>query len=108
VVEAAARVGVDLGLTVRPVLMNRLIRSAINVFNNATIAKIAGNTVTLDRMGDVITLNGVDTVLVCVGSEANLTLGEGLDIPLHTIGDCAGQYGIMEAIKAGVEASRNL
>ena len=108
VVETAARVGADLGLTVRPVLMNRLIRSAINVFNNATITEIAGNTVTLDRMGDVITLSGVDTVLVCVGTEANLTLGEGLDIPLHTIGDCAGLSGIMEAIKTGVEVGRNL
>ena len=104
VVEAAARVGSDLGLTVRPVLMNRLIRSAINVFNNATITEIAGNTVTLDRMGDVITLSGVDTVLVCVGTEANLTLGEDLDIPLHTIGDCAGPAGIMEAIKTGVRS----
>ena len=108
VVEAAARIGADLGLTVRPVLMNRLIRSAVNVFNNATITEISGNTVTLDRMGDVITLNGVGTVLVCVGTEANLTLGEGLDIPFHTIGDCAGQYGIMEAIKTGVEAGSNL
>ena len=108
VVEAVARIGADLGLTVRPVLMNRLIRSAINVFNNATIAEIAGNTVTLDRMGDIITLSGVDTVLVCVGSEANLTVGKDLDIPLHTIGDCAGPAGIMEAIKTGVEAGRNL
>ncbi len=108
VVEAAARVGADLGLTVRPVLMNRLIRSAVNVFNNATVSEIVGSAVTLDRLGDVITLSDVDTVLVCVGTEANLTLGEGLDIPVHTIGDCGGPSGIMEAIKTGVQVGRSL
>ena len=108
VVEAAARIGADLGLTVRPVLMNRLIRSSVNVFNNATVSEIVGSAVTLDRMGDVITLNSVDTLLVCVGTEANLTLGEGLDIQWHSIGDCAGPAGIMEAIKTGVEVGRNL
>ena len=108
VVEAAARIGTDLGLTVRPVLMNRLIRSAVNVFNNATIVEIAGNTVTLDRMRDVIQLSDVDTVLVCVGTEANLTVGEGLDIPVYTIGECSGKSGIMEAIKTGAEVGSKL
>ena len=88
--------------------MNRLIRSALNVFNNASIVEIAGNTVTLDRMGDVIKLSDVDTVLVCVGTEANLTAGEGLDVPIYTIGDCSGKSGIMEAIKTGAEVGRKL
>lgn len=108
VVEAAARIGADLGLTVRPVLMNRLVRSYVNVFNSAAVSGIDGDTVILDRDGDTIRLDGVDTVLVCVGSQANLTIEEDLGVPVHTIGDCAGPAGIKEAIEAGAEAGRNL
>jgi pyruvate/2-oxoglutarate dehydrogenase complex dihydrolipoamide dehydrogenase (E3) component len=108
VVEAAPRIGADLGLTVRPVLMNRLINSEINVFNNAVVKKISGGSVTLERTGDEIVLREVDTVLVSVGSEPHNPLGDNLNIPVYNIGDCSGTQGIMEAIAAGAKAGSGI
>lgn len=111
VIEAAPRIGSDLGVTVRPVLMNRLIRSTLNVFNKAQVLSVRGKEVTIDREGDIITVGEVDNIILSVGTEAENSLQgelEDKDFELIAVGDCQGAAGIMEAVSAGFEAGRAL
>lgn len=64
--------------------------------------------ITLLEAGVIKSLGDVGSVLVSVGTEPNCPLGETLDIPFHSIGDCVGPAGIMEAVKAAAEVGRKL
>ncbi len=88
--------------------MNRLINSALNVFNKAQVVSVDGKEVTIDRGGDTITLGDVDNVTLYVGSQAENALQamlEGKGYELISVGECQGTAGIMEAVAAGFEAS---
>lgn len=111
IVARAARIGADLGLTVRPVMMNRLIRSRVNVFNNAEVTGVEGHDVILDRNGDGITLRDVDSIVLAVGTESESGLADelsGKPFQVEAIGDCVKVGGIMDAIHAGAELGKQL
>ena len=111
VVEKLNRIGSDVGLTVRPALMNRLIRSSINVFNKAEVNAVSGKDVTIDRDGDIITLRDVDSIVISVGVEPNRVLQEELKkgpFEVHVIGNCSKEGAIMEAVADGAEVGRRI
>ncbi len=111
VVEMTSRIGSDMGPSVRPALMNRMIRSAVNVFNRAKVVKVVDKDVTIERDGDRITLKGVDDIVVSVGTDPQEDLKvqlKGASYEIHAIGDCSVPGGIMEAIAAGAELGRRL
>jgi 2,4-dienoyl-CoA reductase-like NADH-dependent reductase (Old Yellow Enzyme family)/NADPH-dependent 2,4-dienoyl-CoA reductase/sulfur reductase-like enzyme len=110
VIEISPRIGSDTGLTVRPALMNRMIRSSVNVFNRAKVVDVVEKNVTIERDGDRMTLKGVDDLVLAVGTdpEKGLTPAKGASYDVYTIGDCSVPGGIMEAIAAGAELGRKL
>ena len=111
VVEKESRIGSDMGLTVRPAIMNRLIRSSINVFNKAEVKAVSGKDVTIDRDGDIITLRDVDSIVISVGVEPNRVLQEELkkgSFKVHVIGNCSREGAIMEAVADGAEVGRRV
>ena len=84
------KTGADPGITVPPVLMNRLINSVLNVFNKAQMVSVDGKEVTIDRGGDTITLGDVDNVTLYVGSQAENALQamlEGKGYELISVGE---------------------
>lgn len=111
VVEKANRIGSDVGLTVRPVLMKRLIRSSINVFNKSEVKAVSGKEVTIVRDGATITLRDVDSIVIAVGVEPNRVLQDDLkemSFEVHAIGNCSKEGAIMEAIADGAEVGRRI
>jgi len=111
VVEKENRIGSDVGLTVRPVLMKRLIRSSINVFNRAEVKAVSGKDVTIDRDGTAITLRDVDSIVIAVGVEPNRVLLDELkevSFEVHVIGNCSKEGAIKEAIADGAEVGRRI
>lgn len=111
VVEKLNRIGSDMGLTVRPAIMNRLIRSSINVFNKAEVKAVSGKDVTIDRDGDIITLRDVDSIVISVGVEPNRVLQKELkkgSFKVHVIGNCSREGAIMEAVADGAEVGRRV
>jgi 2,4-dienoyl-CoA reductase-like NADH-dependent reductase (Old Yellow Enzyme family)/thioredoxin reductase len=103
-VEKESRIGGDLGLTVRPIVMNRLGRASINVFNRSQVKAVEGQKVTVARDGNDVKLDGVDTIVLAMGVESENSLARSLSggkWKLHTIGDCDTPEGIKAAVEAG-------
>jgi NADPH-dependent 2,4-dienoyl-CoA reductase/sulfur reductase-like enzyme len=111
IVEAGPRIGADLGLTVRPVLMNKLIRTSVNVFNKAQVTNVSDRTVTIEREGDSITLNDVDKLVLAGGGDPGVTFSkdlEGFGLEVYCIGDCRQMGGIKDAVADGYGVGYNL
>ena len=95
----------------RDYLVSRLERKPVDIVTGAKITSIKPDAVTYVKDNAETVLNGVDTIVVAMGSQQENVLAEELkklSVPVHVIGD-AGTIGkIVNAISSGREAAINL
>lgn len=97
VAEITLWTGSDMGPTVRPALMNRMIRSSVNVFNRTKVADENKKDVRIERDCHRITLKGVDEIVLAVGTDPEKGLAQTKKAlyEVYAIGDCLAWGGIM-------------
>ncbi|MEA1958049.1 MAG: FAD-dependent oxidoreductase [Chloroflexota bacterium] len=113
IVEMLDRMGNDIGLTIRWIVMQRLHNAGIKWFTSATVESIAGSRVRANKQCTTMFFDA-DTVVLAVGMKPRERLtgslieefGEG--IPIMSIGDCAEAGKIFQATRSGFDAARGL
>jgi 2,4-dienoyl-CoA reductase (NADPH2) len=103
VIEMLERMGNDIGLTTRWVIMQRLRDAGIATETGARVVQITGEGVSAERNG-VIDFFEADSVVLAVGLTPRDELAQRLkdsNAEVHCIGDCADVQKIANAIEAG-------
>jgi len=100
------RIGADIGISVRWVVMKRIKKSSIKIITNISYKMITKEGVIIDKNGDEM-LICADTIAVSGGLAANNGLADSLrcKITLTEIGDCISPRKINEAIHEGFDAA---
>ena len=95
----------------RDYLVRRLNSKPINIMTDAKVTSIQADSVAYSKDGCEVTIKGVDTIVVAMGSQSVNELPEklkDLSVPVHVIGD-AGTIGkIVNAVAAGREIALKL
>ena len=88
----------------RDYLVSRLMAKPIDIYCSAKVTEITENSVSYEQFGETKTIQGVDTIVVAMGSRSVNTLVEELKDcgkPVHSIGDAANIGKIVDAIATG-------
>ena len=88
----------------RDYLVTRLMSKPIDIQCNAKVTDISADSVTYEQFGQIHTIEGVDTIVVAMGSTSVGALGEELKAlgkPVHVIGDAGSIGKIVNAIADG-------
>ena len=110
ILEMLERVGNDVGITTRWVIMQRLHNAGIKIKAGTEVVEISDNGVKAKRSGTV-ELIPADTVVLAVGLKPNNELAaklKGKAAEVHVIGDCAEVNKIASAVEGGLRVARNL
>ena len=110
ILEMLERVGNDVGITTRWVIMQRLHNAGIKIKAGTEVVEISDRGVKAKRSGTV-ELIPADTVVLAVGLQPNNELAaklKGKAAEVHVIGDCAEVNKIASAIEGGLRVARNL
>ena len=107
----APHAGFNLQLYLRSHWVGRLHRLGVEILPDARLHGVDGDTAFLlhATSGDPIIRDGVDTVVLATGHAAETRLErelEGLDCPVHLVGDCLSPRSAEEAIHEGFMAGR--
>ncbi|OPJ58019.1 FAD-dependent oxidoreductase [Clostridium oryzae] len=95
----------------RDFLMTRISHKPITVVTSAKVSSITESSISYIKDANEETLNGIDTIVVAMGTDPNNALAEELEvlnIPIHIIGDAKQPRKIMTAIEEGRETAINL
>jgi 2,4-dienoyl-CoA reductase-like NADH-dependent reductase (Old Yellow Enzyme family)/thioredoxin reductase len=93
---------------VRDYLMTRLKDKSVNIYTNTKIIGITEDNLVCDCKGDKLSLDGVDTIVLAVGTASYNPLAEELQkmsIPYTVIGDAKKVGKIFEAVADGRKAA---
>lgn len=88
----------------RDFLMTRLSHKPVNIVTSAKVSSITENSVSYVKDDSEETLEGIDTIIVAMGTDSNNKLAEELktlNVPVHIIGDAKESRKIMNAIEEG-------
>jgi 2,4-dienoyl-CoA reductase (NADPH2) len=99
-IEMEQKVGRDIGLTTRWVLLAELKAFDVKTISGATVTEIRDNGVVYRKNG-TDHHEPADTVVLALGSRPNRSLTESLDetgIPVEAVGDCVEPRKVMDAI----------
>jgi pyruvate/2-oxoglutarate dehydrogenase complex dihydrolipoamide dehydrogenase (E3) component len=109
VVEMTDAVGADMFSEGREVLMEKLRHREVRIITSATVKRITGDGVVLDRAGAEEVLAGIDCVVLALGSEpVNDLAGASGAGEVRIIGDALEPRQVLEAICEGEELGRAL
>ena len=89
-------------------LIERLQKLQVQALTQCSISEVQGHTVLYVRGGLRHRIDGVDNVVVAVGSAAIKGLADamkGMGIAVYTVGDCVKPRRILEAIREGFETA---
>ena len=109
-IEMERKVGRDIGLTTRWVLVGQLEAFGVTTISGATVTEIRGNSVVYRKDGKEGE-EPADTVVLALGSRPNRSLAESLGeagIPFEAVGDCAEPRKVIDAIHEGFLAAMKL
>ena len=110
ILEMLERIGNDIGITTRWIIMQRLHNAGIKIKAGTEVVEIGDKGVKAKR-GGTIELFPADTVVLAVGLKPNNELAaklKGGAAEVHVIGDCAEVNKIASAIEGGLRAAREL
>ena len=110
VLEMLPRLGQDIGLTTRWVVLGRLRKLNVRQEAKATAAEVTEKGVRATRDGESLFFEG-DTVVLAVGMKPRAELAselQGKVKEVHAIGDCQRPRRIAEAIEEGLRAALRL
>jgi len=109
-VEMEAKIGRDIGISTRWVIMKHLQRLGVNVMTQARVLQVDAQGVHVEKEGNTMVLPA-DTVVLAVGAVPVRDLAEELGgkVPeLHIIGDAHSPRKFTEAIREGFDLVRQL
>jgi len=92
----------------RRLLVERLQKLQVQALTKCSINEVQGQTVFYDRGGLRHRIDGVDSVVVAVGSAATKGLADavkGMGLAVYAVGDCVKPRRILEAIREGFETA---
>ncbi|MDF2671773.1 MAG: hypothetical protein K0R09_38 [Clostridiales bacterium] len=96
----------DVGVVIRPHLLETLKRLGVELKTNTKVTAIEGDTILYSTLEGQGVLNGIDTIVLAAGMIPNNSLSKNLSqsqIPVHTIGDANNVSRILEALTAAYE-----
>jgi len=109
-IEMEQKLGRDIGLTTRWILLGQLKTLGVKTISGATATAIRDNGVVYRKNGTDCH-EPADTVVLALGSRPNRLLAESLDeagIPFKAVGDCVEPRKVMDAIHEGFLAAIEL
>ncbi len=86
------------------IVLERLIQNGVEILTQAKAVAVQDNTVVFDRVGVIDRVEGVDSVVVAVGTDPQEVGVHNLDkmeIPIRRIGDCLVPRSAFEAMQEG-------
>ena len=95
----------------RDYLVTRLMSKPIDIQCSAKVTNISADSVTYEQFGQTHTIEGVDTIVVAMGSTSVGAPGEDLKAlgkPVHVIGDAGNIGKIVNAIADGRKAAMSI
>ncbi|MBE0481789.1 MAG: FAD-dependent oxidoreductase [Dehalococcoidia bacterium] len=110
IVEMIDRIGADIGVSMRWVVLARLRERNIRMLAGTRGIEVTGAGLLVERDG-VQELIPADTVVIAAGMRPSRELAEslaGIAPELYTIGDCVEPGRILEAVHAGARAGRQI
>lgn len=110
IIEMLERIGADIGMTTRWVVMQRLRNAGINMETRAKVEEITDQGVVVGR-GDSREFFSADSVVLAVGLLPQDELAsrlKGMVTECYTIGDCNQAQRIIQAIDDGYRISREI
>jgi 2,4-dienoyl-CoA reductase-like NADH-dependent reductase (Old Yellow Enzyme family)/thioredoxin reductase len=110
ILEMLERIGADIGMTTRWVIMQRLRNAGIAMETNAKVEQITDKGIMVSRDGSV-ELFTADSVVLAVGLVPRNDLAqrlEGGNTECHCIGDCTEAQKIIQAIEDGFHIAREI
>ena len=110
IVEMGEGIAQDLYMTVRDDMLKRLNNEGIEIYTNAKVTHIEGNTVYTEQAGKEIALEGFDHIIFAVGSkpEAPFEDVESLAEEVYLIGDAKEARSALEAIYEGARVGMSI
>lgn len=109
IIEMQKKIGYDLGLSFKDILMSRLRERNITMLTQTVATEIKGNTLIVNKQGKSEVLQA-DTIVMAVGSKPDNDLEKGLQnkIPVYSIGDCVKPRNIIDAVAEGAKIGREI
>lgn len=105
ILEMLDKIGPDLGVTVRWIVMKRIAEKGIKSFSGARVQEITSKGVTYEKDGASQFLEA-DTVVLAVGARAEKRLIQELEskVEVYAVGDCIQARKALDAIYEGAKA----
>lgn len=105
ILEMLDKIGPDLGVTVRWIVMKRIAEKGIKSFSGARVQEITSKGVTYEKDGASRFLEA-DTVVLAVGARAEKKLTQELEgkVEVYAVGDCVQARKALDAIYEGAKA----
>lgn len=109
IIEMQRKIGYDLGLSFKDVVMSRLKERNVKLLAETTAKEIKGNSLVVSKQGGTETLEA-DTIVMAIGSKSNNELEKQLNtkIPIYSVGDCVKPSNIIEAVSEGAKVAYNI
>jgi 2,4-dienoyl-CoA reductase-like NADH-dependent reductase (Old Yellow Enzyme family)/thioredoxin reductase len=106
IIEMQRKIGYDLGLSFKDVVMSRLKDGHVNLLTETTAIEIKDNSLVVSRQGTTEVLEA-DTIVMAVGSRPNKDLENKLPskIAVYSVGDCVKPRNIIEAVAEGAKVA---
>lgn len=111
ILEMLKHVGQDMSPWARKMVLERLIQNCVEIITEAKTVSVDENGVVFDRAGVLERVNGVDSIIVAVGTasqEAGIRSLASTKFPIRLVGDCSVPRKIFDAIHEGFLVGREL
>jgi NADPH-dependent 2,4-dienoyl-CoA reductase/sulfur reductase-like enzyme len=109
VIEMLERVGTDIGVTTRWIIMGRVKKLGIEILTRTKLVRITDKLAAVVKDGEEHTLEA-DTIVLALGSEPRIKLLEGLQgkVECHAVGDCVEPRNMMDSIYEGAAIAHKI
>ena len=110
IVEMLSRVGLDLDIAIRWIIIRRLREKGVEIFTDAKVKEITSKSVAIDIGGEKTEIKA-DHVVLAVGMKPNNRLAEKLGkagYKVYMIGDCVKPARILEAVRDGYRVATSI
>ena len=95
----------------RSLLVRRLQDKGVQILTGARVEEVLSDGITYTQNGESVSIHGFDTIVAALGTQPENSLLaelEGIDIPIHVIGDAKQARKIIDATAEGAEVALNL
>ena len=106
ILEMTGSLAADMSEKAKKILLDKLVRSGVEVITQALVTEISDSEIKLERAGLKEKIKDFDHVVLALGtvSESSLLKKMGkVNIPVFSVGDCVRPRKAMEAIREGFE-----